>query len=89
MRSRTGFAQTVALLDRHFQPIVNRLNELLSEWSGTRIEHAKAAEIVFVNCRMFPKQQNDWWHDVGKAYSLMLYDRAEFLNIELWHDYRR
>ena len=48
--------QAVALLNRHFQPLVNTIYEFSSQRSGAGIEHSEGAKIVFLDDRMFSEE---------------------------------
>lgn len=86
MRSWTCLAETVSLFDRHFKSFVYCFNELLGQWCSPAAEHAEAAEIIFVDYRMFSEQQDYRRYDVRKRYLLVLNYGTKLLDLEFWHD---
>ena len=85
MRRGACLAETVSLFDRNFQPFVYRLNELLSQWCSSAVEHAETAEVIFIDYRVLSQQQNYWWNDVRKRYLVPLNDGAKILDLEFGH----
>lgn len=85
MRSRACLAETVPLLYRHFKSSVYCFNELLGQWGSAAVEHAEAAEIIFVDNRMLSEQQDYWRNHVRKCYFMVLNDRTKLLDFKFWH----
>lgn len=86
MRSWACLAETIPLFDRHFKSFVYRFNELFGQWRSPAVEHAEAAEIIFVDYMMFPKQQDYWRNDVRERYLLVLDNGTKLLDLEFWHN---
>ena len=86
MCGRTRLTEPVTLLDRYFQPLVDRFHQLLRQRCGPRIEHAEATEIVFVNDGMLAEKQDDGRNDVGESNLVVLDNGTELLNLEFRHD---
>ena len=77
------------MFDGHLEALVHCLDEFLGQRGGPTAEHTDAAEIVFVDCRMFPKQKDYRRDDVRIRYLLILNNSTKFLNFELGHHDQR
>ncbi len=85
VRSWACLAETITLFDRHFESFVYCFNKLLSQRRSPTVEHAEAAEVIFVDYGMLPKQQDYWWNDVRKRDLMVLNNGTKLLNLESGH----